>query len=105
MLFDETKSFTRWVCAELGDEEYRSFQNRLEADPMAGDLIRGGGGIRKVRIALRGRGKRGGARVIYYYAKSHHQIALLYAYNKNVAGDLTPEQVKILRRLVEEEYP
>ncbi|MCW8132893.1 MAG: type II toxin-antitoxin system RelE/ParE family toxin [Planctomycetota bacterium] len=105
MIFVETKFFTRWVCAEMEDDDYRLFQNRLEANPAAGAVIKEGGGIRKIRISLPGRGKRGGARVIYYYARSQERIALLYAYNKNVEGELTRDQIRFLRKIVEEEYP
>ena len=69
MEFIETPTFTRLVTALLSDEEYRALQNELLEDPERGDLIQGGGGIRKLRFALRGRGKRGGVRVIYYWAK------------------------------------
>lgn len=105
MVICETSSFTRWVVDALSDEEYRAFQNRLCADPKAGRVIRGGGGLRKIRLALAGRGKSGGARVIYYYVEQRRRILLLFAYDKNVQGELTPEQVKALRQIVEREYP
>jgi hypothetical protein len=77
----------------------------LMADPEAGDLIPGAKGLRKIRRPLTGRGKRGGARVIYYHVVSHHQILLLYAYAKNQQGDLTREQAKQLAQLVQKEFP
>lgn len=77
----------------------------LMADPEAGDLIPGAKGLRKIRRALTGRGKRGGARVIYYHIVSAHQIMLLYVYAKNQQGDLTPAQTKQLVQLVQEEFP
>ena len=69
-----------------------------------GALIRGGGGIRKTRVAVGSRGKSGGARVIYYWAVRKDLILLLYAYPKNVAADLTPKQVAQLARAVREEF-
>jgi hypothetical protein len=63
----ETSTFTRQIAALLGDEEYGEFQSRIAANPEVGVLIRGGGGIRKVRVAIGSRGKSGGARVIYYW--------------------------------------
>lgn len=94
----ETSTFTKQITALLGDDEYREFQSRL------GALIKGGGGIRKVRVGVGLRGKRGGARVIYYWAVRRDLILLLYAYPKNVAADLTPKQVSQLARVVKEEF-
>lgn len=105
MEFRETSWFTRWIVDATADNCYREFQNYLAQNPLAGDLIRGGGGIRKIRLALPGKGKRGGARVIYYYAAQQTTILLLYAYEKTKQGDLEPDQVKTLRRIVREEYP
>lgn len=69
MEFIETPTFTRQVTHLLSDEEYRQLQNTLVEDPECGDLIKGGGGIRKVRHAVQGRGKSGGVRAIYYWVK------------------------------------
>ena len=65
MEFVETSTFTRQVLELLSDEEYRRLQNTLVEAPECGDLIKGGGGIRKVRHAVQGRGKSGGVRAIY----------------------------------------
>ncbi len=100
----ETSTFTRQITALLSDEEYRQFQSRLAANPQLGALVKGGGGIRKIRVAVGSRGKRGGARVIYYWAVRRDVILLLYAYPKNVAADLTPKQVSQLARVVKEEF-
>lgn len=67
-------------------------------------LIKGGGGIRKVRVAVGGRGKRGGARVIYYWAMRRHVILLLFAYSKNESEDLTARQVAELAKIVRREF-
>ena len=77
----------------MSDEDYGAFQSRLAA-----------GGIRKIRMAVGSRGKRGGARVIYYWAVRKDVILLLYAYPKNVSADLTPKQVAQLAKVVKEEF-
>jgi RelE toxin of RelEB toxin-antitoxin system len=100
----ETSTFTKQITTLLGDEEYREFQFRLAANPQLGALIKGGGGIRKVRVGVGSRGRRGGARVIYYWAVRRDSILLLYAYPKNVTSDLTPKQISQLARVVKEEF-
>lgn len=99
----ETSTFTRLITALLSDEDYGAFQSRLTLNPGLGAVIKGGGGIRKIRVAVGSRGKRGGARVIYYWAVRKDLILLLYAYPKNVSADLTPKQVAQLAKLVKEE--
>jgi mRNA-degrading endonuclease RelE of RelBE toxin-antitoxin system len=66
LTFIETKLFSRLLQNYLSDDEYAALQNFLVDNPEAGDLIRGSGGVRKLRWGLVGRGKRGGIRVIYY---------------------------------------
>ncbi len=100
----ETSTFTRQITALLGDEEYAGCQSRLAANPGLGALIKGGGGIRKMRVAVGSRGKRGGARVIYYWAVRKDLILLLYAYAKSVSADLTPKQVAQLAKVVKQEF-
>ena len=100
----ETSTFTRQMTALLSDEDYGEFQSRLATNPGLGALIKGGGGIRKIRVAIGSRGKRGGARVIYYWAVRKDLILLLYAYSKNVSADLTPRQVVQLAKVVKEEF-
>lgn len=103
MIFVELPVFTR-VAAELFDDEaLRRIQEILLADPEAGDLIPAGGGLRKLRTALPGRGKRGGARVIYYWWSRKQRCYLVYAYAKNEKSDLTREQLKQLARIMKEE--
>ncbi len=99
----ETPIFTRRLKSLLSDEEYRELQNSLITDPEAGKVIRGSGGIRKLRWAGSGRGKRGGVRVIYYWFRDDEIILMLLVYSKNEQDDLTPEQLKTLRKLVESE--
>ncbi|MBV9471229.1 MAG: type II toxin-antitoxin system RelE/ParE family toxin [Abitibacteriaceae bacterium] len=105
MVFLETQAFTRRVIQLLSDDEYRQLQNALVARPEAGAVIPGSGGIRKLRWGLAGRGKRGGARVIYYWAKASDQILLLFLFAKNEADDLTTTQLQQLRAVLEETYP
>lgn len=89
MEFIETPTFTRAVMALLSDEEYQELQDALVESPERGDLIRGGGGIRKVRHAAKGRGKSGGVRVIYYWVKDREQLYMLMIYPKSKKDNLT----------------
>ena len=89
----------------LSDEEYRKSQIALTKRPEVGAIIEGSGGLRKVRWALPGRGKSGGVRVIYYWAVRQERLLMLLIYAKSEMDDLTPRQLAILRRIVEEEYP
>lgn len=102
MEFIETPTFTRQVTQLLSDEEYRQVQNTLVEDPECGDLIKGGGGIRKVRHAVQGRGKSGGVRAIYYWVKDRYQIYMLVVYPKSKKDDLSDQETAILRELVKE---
>ncbi len=86
----------------LTDAGLRGLQDMLRNDPEAGDLIKGTGGVRKIRIAARGRGSRGGARVIYYYVARRLTVYLLLAYAKGDSDDLTPAGKQLLRQLAKE---
>ena len=98
MVFVELPIFVRCAAELFSDEDMAELQNTLLENPAAGDLIPGGRGLRKLRVPLPGRGKRGGARVIYYHWVSKEQCYLIYAYAKNVSANLTQDQ---LRRLAE----
>jgi len=100
----ETPTFTRQIRDLLTDDDYREFQSRLAANPELGVRIKGSGGIRKIRVGLPGCGKRGGARVIYYWAVRKDLILLLFAYPKNVTADLSPRQIAQLAKTVKEEF-
>ena len=104
MRFVETPVFTSLVRRHLSDEQYRGLQLALLLRPEQGAVIRGSGGLRKVRWAPEGRGKRGGLRVIYYWAVEEQVCYMLYLYGKNEQGDLSPAQIRVLGRLVREEF-
>lgn len=103
MIFVETRPFSRRRAEYLNDDDCRSLQEALVADPVAGAMIPGAGGIRKLRWSPAGRGKRGGVRVIYFPVLTRSVILLLLLYAKNEQDDLTPEQKRVLRVLVQTE--
>lgn len=101
MRFVETSVFTRQAVALLDDDALRALQAALVERPDLGAVIPGGGGVRKVRWAGSGRGKRGGVRVIYYWFASEAVIFCLLCYAKNERDDLSRAQLAALRALVE----
>ncbi len=101
MIFIETPIFTNDVKAMLGDDDYRQLQQVLADRPDAGDLIPSTGGLLKYRWSLPGRGKRSGARVIYFWRVSESQILMLAIYAKNERVDLSADDKKALKRIVE----
>jgi hypothetical protein len=105
MVIIETSVFTRQVQGLLSDEKYRELQTALVNRPNAGAVIVGSGGLRKLRWATKGKGKRGGSRVIYYWAVTREQLLMLLIYSKSEREDLTREQLKTLKKIVAEEYP
>ena len=86
--------FTQLLSDYLSDDEYRELQLHFARDPEAGDVIQGTGGFRKVRWAdaRRGKGRRGGLRVIYFYFEQDGQIRFLTMYRKDEAADLTSKE-------------
>lgn len=102
MVFIETPTFTRQIVALISDAEYRKLQQALADNPEMGDLLQGGGGIRKLRWAVAGTGKSGGIRSIYFWKKSADQIFMLLAYPKSAKDTLTDQETAILRKLVKE---
>lgn len=101
MILIETPLFTKEIDRLLDEEAYRELQMVLVKRPDAGTLIPGSGGLRKIRWASAGAGKRGGARIIYYWHVPD-AIFLLYPFKKNEAEDLTKDQLKKLGKLVME---
>jgi hypothetical protein len=104
MRFVETPMFTSAISRHIDDESYRHLQIALMLRPEQGPIIRGSGGLRKVRWAAAGTGKRGGLRVIYFWSAGERAFYMLYAYTKSEQGDLTPAQTRVLGRLVREEF-
>ena len=104
MVILETTIFSRQVQELLSDEEYRQLQLTLILRPDLGAVIPGSGGLRKARWSAAGHGKRGGVRVIYYRMVVNDKILMLFIYAKNERDDLTGDQLKVLRRIIEEEY-
>ena len=102
MLFIETSIFTQLAAELLDDESLCTLQNPLREKPERGPVIAGTGGLRKLRLALPGRGKRGGARVIYYWQNDQERIFLILIYPNGAKEDLTPKEKVILKQLVKE---
>jgi hypothetical protein len=99
LTFIETALFTRLIDKYLSDDEYAVLQQALVANPEAGDVIPGSGGVRKLRWGVAGRGKRGGIRVIYYLRSQQGQLWMLTVYAKNVAETIPAH---ILKKIKEE---
>jgi hypothetical protein len=104
MVIIETPIFTKRVRESISDEEYRLLQTHLVNRPDAGKIISGSGGLRKLRWSAGGHGKRGGIRIIYYWFASQDIILLMYAYPKSAQDDLTTDQLRQLKKIIEKEY-
>lgn len=102
MEFVETALFTKKLPAYLVDEEYLKLQKYLLARPTCGDIIKGSGGVRKIRWKAEGRGKSGGVRIIFYLEVTASRFLMLTLYAKNELEDLSPAEVKMLKRIVED---
>jgi hypothetical protein len=101
MVFIETAYYTKVIADYLSDEDQGKFQAHLVEHPDDGDIIKGAGGIRKVRWGAKGKGKSGGVRVIYYWRTARDHIYLLTIYGKNEASTLTDSEKEYLRKMVE----
>ncbi|MCW8829220.1 MAG: type II toxin-antitoxin system RelE/ParE family toxin [Gammaproteobacteria bacterium] len=99
MLFIETSLFTRDIADYLSDDEYTGLQALLMEHPDAGVIVPGSGGVRKLRWAVSGRGKRGGIRVIYYWKCADDEIWMLTLYAKNERSTIPAH---ILKQIAEE---
>ena len=106
LTFRETILFTRQVTERLTDSEYLELQTALLLQPELGDLIQHTGGLRKLRWteSARGKGKRGGVRVIYYWYAPQELIYLLLLYSKGERDDLSTSEKKALRQLITREF-
>lgn len=101
MVIIETSVFTRRIKELMSDDEYKMLQESLVNRPDVGMVIQGTGGLRKLRWKLEGRGKSGGVRIIYYWVSADDQIYMLYSYPKNEQEELTADQKKLLKKMVE----
>ena len=99
MEFIEATGFTKYLYDYLSEDEYLGLQNFLYQNPEAGKLVRGSGGVRKVRWAIAGKGKSGGVRVIYYFNKQADEIWLLTIYSKSEVENIPAH---ILRQIAKE---
>jgi hypothetical protein len=104
-VFVELPAFERHRAEYLDDEAFSSLQRELMRKPAAGEVIEGTGGLRKMRVAdkRRGKGKRGGLRVVYYWWEAGMQFWLFTLYNKDEIADLTPQQRKALKAMIKAE--
>ncbi|VAW66036.1 hypothetical protein MNBD_GAMMA10-3376 [hydrothermal vent metagenome] len=105
LVFFETPVFTRLLPEYLDDKEYRALQLALLENPELGDLMPGTGGFRKMRWKdpRRGRGKRGGLRVIYYHLTTDHRVWFFSLYDKDEAPDLSADEKKLLKQAIQKE--
>ena len=104
MVIIETSVFTRQVQKLLTDDEYQKLQLALVERPDMGAILVGSGGLRKVRWSISGRGKRGGVRVIYYWAVEQRRLLMLLIYPKSERDNLSHEQLQMLKKIIEAEY-
>ncbi|MBK6974463.1 MAG: type II toxin-antitoxin system RelE/ParE family toxin [Sterolibacteriaceae bacterium] len=102
MVFVELSPFVAFRREYWTDEDLRSLQSFLLVSPDAGDLIRSGSGLRKLRWSAQGRGKRGGSRVIYYWHVPKQRVYLIFGYVKSKREDLTAEQLKLLAEMMKD---
>jgi hypothetical protein len=100
--FIETPAFARTTKDLLNEEAIRELQSFLLQNPEAGDLISGAGGVRKIRWAAQNKGKRAGARVIYYFVRTRETIYLISAYAKSIKLDLTPAEKQLFAQLAKQ---
>lgn len=103
MLFIETSTFSKLLPKYLTDDEYRALQSLLMQRPDAGAVIKGSGGVRKVRWAPSGSGKSGGVRVIYYWKKSEDEVWMLTLYHKSERATIPGHALKQIAEAIKDE--
>jgi hypothetical protein len=102
LTFIETPTFTRLITDLVSDDVYAAFQKELVRNPVKGGPMSGCGGVRKARLALPGRGKRGGARVVYLYPENRDTIYLIYIFTKGEADNLSAAGKTAVRELAQQ---
>ena len=100
--FIEATAFTKHVYDYLSEEEYLGLQSFLLQNPEAGKIVRGSGGVRKVRQAMAGKGKSGGVRVIYYFKKQDDEIWLLTIYSKSEIENIPAHVLRQIAKEIED---
>jgi mRNA-degrading endonuclease RelE of RelBE toxin-antitoxin system len=101
MIFTESPAFSRKVYDVLTEEELIALEHRLMLLPDSGDLIPGAGGLRKIRVASGGKGKRGGSRVIYYWYVDPEKIQFCRIYEKSNQADLSKTEIRQVLKEIE----
>ncbi len=101
MIFSESLAFTKAVLRILEDEDYFGLQDLLLEQPDAGDLIPGSKGLRKIRVASGGKGKRGGSRVIYYWYVETEKIQFCRIYEKSSLANLSKAEIEQIQTELE----
>jgi len=101
VIFIETNAFTKYLPDYLSDEDYQALQSYLMQKPDAGAIVRGSGGIRKVRWAPAGKGKSGGVRVIYYWKRPDHEIWMLTIYSKSERSSIPSHILKQIAEAID----
>jgi len=102
LTFVETTTFTRQITDLGSDDDYAKFQAEITLRPDKGNLLVGCGGVRKVRMAAKGKGTSGGARVLYLYLSNRHLIYFLYLFTKGEAENISAEGKKAVRQIAEQ---
>jgi mRNA-degrading endonuclease RelE of RelBE toxin-antitoxin system len=101
VIFSESSAFTKAVLKILGDDDYFGLQDLLLDQPDAGDLIPGSKGLRKIRVASGGKGKRGGSRVIYYWYVEPEKIQFCRIYEKSSQANLSKAEIEQIQTELE----
>jgi len=99
----ETPTYSRKAEALLNEDEREEFAVFISQNPSAGSVVRGSGGVRKIRWARTGSGKRGGVRVIYYNRLHHEEVWLLTLYAKTERSTIPADELRLIREAIERE--
>ena len=97
----ETSAYLKWAEGKLSEAEREHIVDILSDNPELGVVIKGSGGLRKVRIAMPGRGKRGGGRIVYWFYTRNFPVVLLFAFAKNEQSDLSAADLKVLKAVTD----